>query len=60
MTATLALNALMTVYVLSKEDCGIKPRNCGTRKKNYFTVTGTVRMRLQEKGANSIIRYIDD
>ena len=33
---------------------GMKPRNCGTRKK-YF-----LRIRLQEKGPYSIIAYIDD
>ena len=27
---------------------------------SYFTVSGTVRIRLQEKGPYSIIKYIDD
>ena len=53
---------LMTVCVLRIEDCEMKPRNCGTRKKifSYFTVSGTVKLRLQEKGPCSIITHIDD
>ena len=40
----------------------MKPKNCGTRKKifSYFTVGGTVRIRLQEKSPYSIITNIDD
>ena len=40
----------------------MKPKNCGTRKKifSYFTVGGTVRIRLQEKSPYSIITHIDD
>ena len=40
----------------------MKPKNCGTRKKIfcYFTVGGTVRIRLQEKSPYSIITHIDD
>ena len=53
---------LMTVCVLLIEDCGIKPRNYGTRIKFFFffTVNGTVRIRLQEKGPYGIITHIDD
>ena len=49
---------LMTACVLIVEDYGMKPRNCGTRKKilSYFTV----RIRLQEKGPYGIITHIDD
>ena len=50
----------MTVYVLLIEDCGMKPKKCGTRNIFfYFTVNGTVRKMLQEKGPKSIIRHVD-
>ena len=53
---------LISVFVLIIEDYGMKPKNCGTRKKkfSYFTVISTVRIRLQEKGPYSIITHIDD
>ena len=52
---------LMTFCALIIEDYGMKPRICETRKKNsYFTVNGTVRIWLEEKGPYSIIKHIDD
>ena len=51
----------MTVCILIIEYCGMKSRNCGTKKKfSYFTVIGIVMIRLPEKGTYSIITHTDD
>ena len=52
---------LMTVCLLIIEDCGMKPSNWKKKKIfSYYTVNGTARLRLQEKGPYSIITHVDD